>query len=356
MITYLSDAHDFRVTIQGDQDVPPSTQMHLYTRSKSMLRIERLDTQTTTLFAVRVQANPGQFVNYYSDPNGVLEIPMRNFVERNAAAGSLNLSIDMYDLTDLDNRVDYSAYVSFNVHNGISYYDLFPPQYDRAELQNLQRVYVTPPNVMLRPKTNPAYDGIMVESNLGNYGGTEGLLLWKELAGGVESGLNWTGPRGNVLELQRKADAIHVTDGDTWNIWYNIEDIPQCQPFVACKWTSLTGATRLHYFPVVAVGNGIDNAVSLVSAGNGYDVRRNAIKSVRCRLTGLTSYSVWYYSDMMQANDLHAVAIVTQAGFSYDIDSAENLAYVEGGADESPEGNGFFTFEFTLKLRHYDTV
>ena len=112
---------------------------------------------------------------------------------------------------------------------------------------------------------------------------------------------------------------------------------------------------RQHYFPVVSYINGVDEAVSLVSAGNGYKVRKDWRKGCRCRITGLTAYGFWYYMDILRASDLHAVILQTFSMFSTEIASDETAAYCEATEMEVPQGNGFYNFEFNLKLRHYDT-
>lgn len=355
MITYLSDAHKFKVSLQGDKDVSPGTNLYLYGRSRTVLKIERQDQQILTVFSIRCQASPGTWVSYYSDPQGVLEIPLRNFVNLNMSAGSLYLSVNMYEVGS-STLVDYSSYVHLHVLPGISYYDITPPNYD--VMQNLQKAYVLPPNVMLCPKmlNGWAYDGITVESNFGQWGGSIAMgLTWEQIVGGVSATITPAGTRSNQLDLAAGSDTLRVTDGvDDWD--WQMAEVDGCQAVVCCRWTSLTGAVRQHVFPVVAYANGTDKAVSMVSAGDGYDVRKNATKAIRCRLTGLTPYGLWYYSDIIQANDLHTVFQVTQAGFSEDIASTETAAYVEANEVEAADGNSFVNFEFTIKLRHYDTV
>ena len=128
-----------------------------------------------------------------------------------------------------------------------------------------------------------------------------------------------------------------------------------CSDVVLCRWTSQTGAARQHYFPIVADIYNVDKAVSLVTEGDGYIVNKDWSKGVRCRLTGLTAYGYWYYMDMLRASDLHAIIQPTYSIFSTEIASEQTAAYAEGSM-ETPQGPGFFAFEFTLKLRHYGQV
>ena len=136
---------------------------------------------------------------------------------------------------------------------------------------------------------------------------------------------------------------------------WRVERPEQCADVVLCRWTSQTGAARQHYFPIVADIYSVDKAVSLVTEGDGYLVNKDWSKGVRCRLTGLTAYGYWYYMDMLRASDLHAIIQPTYSIFSTEIASEQTAAYAEGSM-ETPQGPGFFAFEFTLKLRHYGQV
>jgi hypothetical protein len=60
--------------------------------------------------------------------------------------------------------------------------------------------------------------------------------------------------------------------------------------------------------------------------------------------------------DMLHATDLHAVVKPSGVLWETEISSKETAAYCEPNDGETPQGVGFYNFEFTLKLRHYDTV
>ena len=123
----------------------------------------------------------------------------------------------------------------------------------------------------------------------------------------------------------------------------------ECVDYAVLRWTSLTGATRQHAFPIFAIENSVDDAVTLASLGDGFAVTKNVSNGFVIRLTGLTAYGVWYYNDMLNANDLHAT--VDGSG----ITTEQTLAMVEGNTMVMPQGGGFFTFEAKIKYRHYDT-
>jgi hypothetical protein len=103
---------------------------------------------------------------------------------------------------------------------------------------------------------------------------------------------------------------------------------------------------RQNYFPIVGYINEADEEISIIEAGNGYDIRKNVVKGVVCRLEGLTPYSCWYYQDLIMASDAHAVIKQTEVVFSDEMESMETACHVSGGMGTSPGGTGFFDFEF----------
>ena len=116
------------------------------------------------------------------------------------------------------------------------------------------------------------------------------------------------------------------------------------------------GATRQHYFPITAFIKGNDKQVSILTSGDGYKVEKDTFEGLRCRLTGLTAYGYWYYMDLLQASDVHAIVKQTFSLWSTEMASEQTAAYVEENEMETPQGNGFFDFEFTIKLKHYGQV
>ena len=101
---------------------------------------------------------------------------------------------------------------------------------------------------------------------------------------------------------------------------------------------------------------GSDKQVSLLSDGDGYLVDKNTYNGVRCRLDGLTQYGYWYYMDLLQASDVHAVMQVSFVSITAQLASEQSAVFVEGTEAETPQGNGFHPFEFTLRLQHYGTL
>lgn len=354
MIQFSSQNNKFSCTLQGDTASPDNL---LYTLSRSMLRVKReVSPQMTIIYIVCADSN-GVYTNnaYYTDPDGVLEIPFKNIVNKyHNLTGYFSMRVDY---TELDGTLaDGSSYLTFKTLQGVSDIDMLSPRQKECDniLLAYQHYIIMPPNIIYNPSGNSGIlgQGVLVETNIHNYNKD---AAWAYSISGLSTTITPTGDRLNQL-IVPPCDMLVYTDLDTSKS-YKIDDGDYCVNWAVVRWTSLTGCVRQHYFPIVSFVNGVDQQTAIVSPGDGYDVRKNAYKGVRCRITGLTAYGCWYYQDLLQASDAHAlIQMPAGAGtFAYKIGLMNNAVSVEGGMEETPQGNGVYNFEFTLKLKHYDT-
>lgn len=352
MVTYNSTQGHFTIIIQGD--AKNSSTVYLYTLSRSMLTIQR---DVAKMAVVNLYMNGGGITvahAYYTDPQGRLEIPLKNFVNKYFEAGVTSVTV-MFFFNELDgSAVDSTSAYYVEPRLGISYQDALAPKnkdVDGFSSYVHRQDLILPPNVIVRPDTAGFLinqQPVVIETN---YHAIDGNAVWAQTDGGTDYTIT---PTGNAIAVNMFADSLKLTSGADEKVW-PFEKPDDCANLVVIQWTSLTGVKRQHFFPVVSLINGNDNEVSIVEAGNGYDIRKNAYKGVKCRLCGLTAYGCWYYQDLLQASDAHAIVKQTWSTFTDEMASMETACLVEGGMDATPEGNGFFNFEFTVKLRHYDT-
>lgn len=347
MITYTSTNSKFTATLQGEPVAGYVNVANVYSASRTMLRIKREDTQQVSVVNMSYSGAWGSElpVNYYTDPDGVLEIPLRNII--NAHPTEILAAITMLET---DGTTVDALTVTLDVLQGLSYYDINAPRSKDADqfLAAFGSV-VMPPNVIINPDllSGLTAPGIIVESNL--------AYNWMQYASGVGTTVTPSGARSNQLVVAAGADTLQVShDGKTKS--YKLEKTDYCADLVCIRWTSQTGAVRQHFFPIVAFIKGSDKQVSILTSGDGYNVDKNTYEGVRCRLTGLTAYGYWYYMDLLQASDVHAIVKQTFSLWSTEIASEQTAAFVEANEMETPQGNGFFNFEFTLKLRHYGQI
>ena len=359
MITAQSPNGLYTVTYQAEPSTVPNIAM--FTLSKSSVRVKRYSGGVSVVkITVSPPGEPYVTTSYYTDPDGVLELPLHNTINGLFSRGLsfFGLTIAVYDLDGT--IVDGTITGIVDILEGVSYNDIMAPKSKdiAGVLQSLSQTVIVPPNVILNPATlgGVSAPGIIVESNL-DMGGNLGQN-WGYRVGGTDYGIVPSGTRANQLNVPATADTLFLTDGNVGGSKlknWKLDKVDACTDIVCVRWTSLTGAIRQHYFPIVARTTGADKSVSLLTTGDGYDVDKNTFNGLVCRLSGLTAYGYWYYADLLRASDVHAVVQPTYSIWETEISNPQTAAHVEPLTAETPQGVGFFTFEFTLKMRHYDT-
>lgn len=363
MKTISSTNNLFSITIQGDYKA--LTDAYVYGLSRTMLRIKRTSPAMSTAYVMLDDGIVTDTKTYYTDPDGAVEIPLRNYVnasmERGASYFLLYVSMADLDGTDVDGAVTQYLYTL----PGVSYYDRLAPARTPWAVSE-PGMEVLPPTVMCICNglavglSDYPFAGIMAESNAHEY---QHNATWKWIVSGTPTAITSNfGKRNNRVTVNKRAEFLSF-ESDEFSYKWKLENLSpfNCVAAVCLRWTSLTGATRQHWFPVVGYINDTDKALSILSAGDGYRVRKNPVEGLKCRLTGLTAYDVWYYQDMMQASDVHAVSVTrwdenNWPPFNTVIGSTLTAATVEGGMPTTPDGNGFYSFEFTIKMKHYDAI
>lgn len=353
------------MTLQADYKT--EKECYVYTLSRDMLRVKR--ESNPQLSIVHIEFSSTSLVieskDYYTDNDGALEIPLRNLVNKCYDQGDdlITIDIKLYELdgTDVDGWISITCYIM----PGVSLYDRRVPvsPYPQNKIYIMEPFReILPPTVMCIQTyggvnaADQLFSGVVVESTLaGDHNGA-----WSWSSGGAYTPINVTGTRQTTVVVSNRAKYLRITSGDA-NYDWELKRLSyfSCQDAVVVRWTSLTGSVRQHWFPVVAYVNDTDKQVSMLSAGDGYKVRKNATTDIKCRLTGLTAYDCWYYQDMLQASDVHAICRSRWQQlppFLTAIQSTLTACQIEGGMPQTPDGNSFFTFEFTIKMKHYDTI
>lgn len=314
----------------------------LYEASKSIVELSLNPLQTAQMVAYNVTDGAGGWT-YVSDSNGRLVLPLEKWVKR-AAAGDGSLSIGI----GIDGTEDYIVIQCQQVKKGVAYEDIVAPV--RKEMDGFSGGYsvnmVAPPNVIVNPSNG---NGIRIETNFG------APAVWSDGTDEIEL----TGDRLNTLEVGSLMEQLVVEDDKGGKrVWlYDKPSFSNCDGNIVCvRWTSQTGCVRQHYFYYAEIDKATDESVSLISEGDGYKVLKNASNGVTIRIEGLTAYGVWYYNDLLQASDVHAVFGSYASGlFLPAITSEQSCVFFEGDG-VTPEGSGFFTFSAKLKFSHYDTI
>lgn len=292
---------------------------------------------------------------YYTDPNGYLSVELHNLFTAIFMSGEPRGTL-WIELREMNDDLVDSLSIDFIINQGIGYDDVFAPRNKDWDWPTAKSPSVVlPPNVIIAPDyfpnapTFPEQFGVFVESN---YHEKDNDAQWSVTVGGVAAEIT---PVGNQLRFQTTVESLRVRTGAEMKVW-RLDKPDTCQDLVVCRWTSLTGVVRQHFFPIVSYIKGNGEQVPLVSAGDGYEVSKSNFTAVRCRLTGLTQYGVWYYLDILQASDLHAIILPTIAQFRTEIASPMTAAFIDSDGGETSEGIGFHNFEFVINMRQYGKI
>ena len=320
-----------------------------YGAGRNMLRVQYATTGMRDVAVSLVNNSDITDVRYMNTfttgPDGVLVVSIRHIVR---------MAIEMLESLVLprlivDDGTD-SCHIAFRAYRGADYADIVMPRekgYDGFTLDAGLAGCVVPPNVIYDSDNDILRTDIYAECNLPVL-----TTAFTVAYSGVEQSMTPQGGRNNELHFKPGADYISILDTQTnRKVVTHITHLDNCDNAVCLRWRSQTGAVRQHIFLVDDITRAVDGSVGLVSFADGYIDRKRVSNSFNVRIESLTAYGVWYYSDLVQADDVHCVRYSTME----DITGEETSCVVEGAPVVTPSGNGFFTFTAKIKLSHYDS-
>lgn len=340
MITINSSNLTFAVQLDGDQ-IHGGVEILQYLKSRCTMRFfpNRMNFQkvavtmngTDTGGTLHTQGP----LYYYTDTKGDLAIPLRDMLLwfKKQGVDAVNFEVDSFaDI--LDTQVADIATAVLGIVEGISYNAVGAPKGKDVEDATAQRPdVIMPPNVIINPSWSY---GSTIE---GNYTLIDPMASWS---------YNPTNMLHSEINVKGNVRTLTLSVGGNVIKTYTLADTPTCADLLMVQWTSLTGAVRIHYFPIVSFIRGNGDKIEVESLGDGYEVQKANYTAVRCRITGLTHWGYYYYMDLLQASD--PLACVIANGIVEDMQPV----FIDGESAETPEGTGFFNFEFVANLKQYE--
>ena len=341
MVTINSVGMTFAVQLDGDQ-IHGGVEILEYTKGRCLLRYSNDIRHEVIKVSVNMSGTNidnetfmmGTY--YYTEPNGAMAVPMRDALLWFVSKGVSVVTLGVNDYTSIDSTTvnDYLT-ATIGILPGISYNAVGAPKgKDVDDVIAMRPDVIMPPNVILNPLWG---DGCTIESN---YTLIDPTASWNHAPSGLLS---------NQIQVSESDRSLTLSDRDSDPIkTYSLSHVPDCADMLEVKWTSLTGAVRLHYFPIVSFIRGNGDSIEVDSLTDGYEVFKANHVAVRCRLTGLTRWGYYYYMDLLQASDPAAVIIakgIRVGGYP---------VFIDGDGAETPDGNGFYNFEFVCNLQQYE--
>ncbi len=340
MITVNSSNLTFAVLFDGDQ-IHGGVEILQYLKSRCTMRYVPTTPTFQKIAVTLTGTDPGGNVlvqgpiYYYTDNKGWVAVPLRDVLLwfKKKIVDAVNIEVDSF-VDVLDAVPADIATAVLGIMEGISYNAVGAPKGKDVDDSTAQRPdVIMPPNVIINPSWG--FD-CRIESN---------YTL-------IDPTANWNYNPTNILHseigVKMTVRTLTLTDSNNDVIkTYALADAPDCADLLMVQWTSLTGAARRHYFPIVSFIRGNGDKMEVQSLTDGYEVEKANYTAVRCRLTGLTRWGFYYYMDLLQASDPTACVIAN--GIAEDMQPV----FIDGESAETPEGTGFFNFEFVANLKQY---
>ena len=335
-------------TLMGDSMT--TNRVKVFLASSSVAMVKRTAALPDIAYYTVTQVTGGVTYSYEYTPDidYSLRLSLRKWYDRAYQNGDTYTDITIKAYDGGGSEVDTLTARCY-LYEGISYNDIAAPALKDGQgtAVLLAHNVVTPPDMMLNLVNG---FGIQAEASP-NY-------IWQEvLSGGTISPISPTGARTNQIPITKGSTLLQQgTTGVGYHDSYKMYGDDDCASIICLRWTSQTGAVRQHQFYFDSQQRITDESVDLLSAGDGFRRMKNVSNAMRIWLPGLTSYGMWYYQDLFQASDIHAVIIRYQsaADFEAEMSSEQSFVTIDGDAT-MPLGNGYHTFSATLKYRHYDT-
>ena len=338
-------------TLMGDSMT--TNRVKVFLASSSVAMVKRTAALPDIAYYTVTQVTGGVTYSYEYTPDidYSLRLSLRKWYDRAYQNGDTYTDITIKAYDGGGSEVDTLTARCY-LFEGISYNDIAAPALkDGQGIPGLVDLYhhniVTPPDMMLNDYSGY---GIQVEATPS--------FIWQEVKyGGLTASITPTGARSNQIPVTKGSTLLQQgTSGQGYHDSYKMYGDDSCANIICLRWTSQTGAVRQHQFYFDSQQRMTDESVDLLSAGDGFRKMKNVSNAMRIWLSGLTPYAMWYYQDLFQASDIHAVIIGTLSASEFEAEMSSEQSFVTIDGDATmPLGNGYHTFSATLKYRHYDT-
>jgi hypothetical protein len=230
--------------------------------------------------------------------------------------------------------------IPFNVKGNINPNDLIVPRYpiSSEKLRAQDATPILPPSVMLQSV----------------YGITGSYLVYHKtgmltLYSGQSS---QTKTSEGIYSIDVPADTPYIEFynasfgvGKRWNI----QPLKCGRTYAMVQWMSELGKTKCATWEVREVKSSATNVQELQTIFDGYKVRKDIARELVLRLENLTSYDLWYYSDIITSSDVRVCLSEEDALFG-----EETMVEVATNSIVQPLNNELYNLEVTIKYRQYD--
>ena len=275
-------------------------------------------------------------VDYATDNSGHVLIDLTDIVRGKVAGESVSIQVSC----DSD-----SVSVSANVMGLIDPLEMIIPPCTRyEELQDV--IVITPPRKWYVPLFG-LNDRVETFLNPSAVAYTAGLHYMQGIIQHTEQIAVGSG----FVELPADGVGVYLqvdSASTSFTTKYKRENLQCGRRYAAVEWISRAGVTKRHTWEIVKVSDNVIGSTEYQSA-LGYDVRKGQEVGLTLRMSGLTRYDYWYYSDIITSNDVRVAVSERDADFG-----DETRVNVVTKKVVQPDASGTYTLDVEIKYKRYD--
>ena len=272
----------------------------------------------------------GETIQYATDTTGALTIDLSDYFRTLNIGNSASVSV-VYD----GSTIDISASV-IGLVDPLSM--IIPPTGN-----GLVSLLIAPPTTWYMPLFG--LDDSVEVYRLKSVSGLTQYEYWRDFRGYIATLKN------GLQSLSFKTDDTKISFYETETaLRRNYERLPLVcgRKYAAVEWISRAGTIKRNTWEFVQVTDAV-NGKTDYETHLGYKQTKGQETSFVLRLSGLTRYDLWYYSDIILSNDVRVAVSEQDAGFGY-----ETRVEIVTNKVEIPDANGTYKLDIEVKYKRYD--
>lgn len=272
----------------------------------------------------------GETIEYLTDKNGALTIDLSDYFRTLNIGDSASVSV-VYD----ENTINISA----KVIGLIDPLGMIIPKTNTG----LNSLLIAPPTTWYVPLFG--LDDSIEFYRLSSFSGDTSIQYKK----GFITYVGWFDNGLSVFKFKSDYSNIAIYETET-GVFRKYERLPLLcgRKYAAVEWISRAGMVKRNTFEFVQVKETVDEKTDY-QTHLGYKQTKGQETSFILRLSGLTRYDLWYYSDIILSNDVRVAVSEQDAGFG-----DETRVEVVTNKVEIPDANGTYKLEVEIRYNRYD--
>lgn len=252
------------------------------------------------LYINKVSASVYDYMDvFFPNSDGSLNINLISILNVLGVKPGTSFNLDIIGYTEWEDSPSFTFSLSINLLSGINRESYIYPVC-REAVQNMGNDVgeeIFPPNVIYIGQgtfnNSTRFTPVIAETTVPYWEGKHGNS-WTNL-------VQYSGDSYIFNPFNQYYSATQVTNKTGT---YAINQKLICGEYVVIRWKSIFGNTRQHVFLVDSINDDITKTETSI-IGNGLTDIKQKKSSIVVSVRGLTRYGLWYYSDLINSEDIH---------------------------------------------------